>query len=306
VRVALLLAVLVAVIIYALRDHAARTARREWRRPLEIALILLERGVVDAGALAAFEARVPALELQLEREFRRHGGGFRPFRFRRFGPFREREAPPRASADPGLFEPLRISYELFQFARRSDAAAGLAGSFDGKIYVVLEPPASAQRALVEGLGQDGGRVAVTVIELSEDSVDFGLFVVTHELFHLLGAGDRYSPDGATIIPDGLGEPERQPLYPQDTVEVMARGRVLEPGHELPPSDLEELRVGAMTAAEIGWGRARAAPRASTQGLPAALPTRAIVPEILATRRRHRLGSTRADNVRDRAHRAPAG
>jgi hypothetical protein len=28
--------------------------------------------------------------------------------------------------------------------------------------------------------------------------------------------------------------------------------VLDPGREVPPSDLEELRVGAKTAAEIGW------------------------------------------------------
>jgi hypothetical protein len=33
---------------------------------------------------------------------------------------------------------------------------------------------------------------------------------------------------------------------------MARGRVIEPGLEVPPSDLEELRVGPRTAAEIGW------------------------------------------------------
>jgi hypothetical protein len=259
VRVGVLLTVLALVIIYAVRDHWSRSARREWQRPLEVALILLERGAVDPRALAAFEARVPELELALEREFRRHGGGFRPFRFQRFGPVRERELPPSAALDPGPFEPLRISYELFRFARRCDTASGLAGAFDGKIYVVLSQPRSARRALVEGLGQDGGRIAVTVIELSEDSVDFGLFVVTHELFHLLGAADRYAVDGTTIVPDGLGEPEREPLYPQDTVEVMARGRVLEPGREVPPNDLDELRVGAKTASEIGWRAAGGAP-----------------------------------------------
>jgi hypothetical protein len=252
VRVGVLLVVLAAVIIYGVRDSWSRSARRDWQRPLEIALILLERGVVDPDALAAFQARVPALERVLTREFMRHGGRFRPFRFQRFGPVPVNDPPPAAAAAPGSFEPFRIAYELFRFARRSDRAAGLVGSYDGKIYAVLSPPESARRALVEGLGQDGGRIAVTAIELSQDSIDFGLFVVTHELLHLLGAGDRYSPDGTTIIPDGLGEPEREPLYPQDSVEVMARGRVLEPGREVPPSDLDELRIGAKTAAEIGW------------------------------------------------------
>jgi hypothetical protein len=153
---------------------------------------------------------------------------------------------------PSWLEPLRISFSLYEFARGSDAAAGLMGTFDGKIYVVLSPPRSSKRTLVEGLGQDGGRIAVTQIELSEGSVDFGLFVVAHELFHLLGAADRYGPDGTTSIPEGLGDPERDPLYPQDSVEVMARSRVIEPGVEQPPDGLGELRVGPWTAAEIGW------------------------------------------------------
>ena len=74
----------------------------------------------------------------------------------------------------------------------------------------------------------------------------------HELFHLLGADDRYGPDGNAIIPDGLGDPDREPLYPQDGAEIMARGRVIAPGREAPPGDLVELRVGAPTAREIGW------------------------------------------------------
>ncbi len=251
-RVGILLAVLAAVIIYAARDYRARQARRAWQRPLQIALILLERGAVDPLALELFEERTAALELALEREFRRHGGGFQPIRFTRFGPVAEAEAPPRASADPGLLEPLRVSWALYWFARRSDAAARVDADFDGKIYVALSPPRSSKRALVEGLGQDGGRIAVTSIELSDDSVDFGLFVITHELFHLLGAGDRYAADGTALVPDGLGDPEREPLYPQDAAEIMARGRVIEPGLEVPPSDLDELRVGPRTAAEIGW------------------------------------------------------
>lgn len=251
-RVAVLLSLLAAVIIYAVRDHSARRARLGWQRPLQIALVLLARGELDSDALDRFEARVPELEAALEREFRRYGGQFRPIHFQRFGPVPEPEPPPQASVEPGPLEAIRVSYALFWFARHSDQATGVSGQFDGKVYVALSPPRSAKRALVEGLGQDGGRIAVTSIELSEDSVDFGLFVVTHELFHLLGARDRYAADGSALLPEGLGDAERDPLYPQDTVEVMARGRVIEPRHELPPSHLAELRVGPWTAAEIGW------------------------------------------------------
>lgn len=248
----MLLAILGSVLLYAALDYSARQARRSWQRPLDVALILLERGVVDTAALASFEARVSQLEETLARQFARYGGEFTPIHFRRFGPVPERRAPPVPASDPGPFEALRLSYALWRFAKDSDAAAGLTASFDGKIYVLLSEPKRERLALVEGLGEEDGRIAVTSIELSADSVDFGLFVITHELMHLLGASDRYGPDGNARVPDGLGEPERLPLYPQLTAEVMARGRVLSPGHEIAPGHLDELAVGQKTATEIGW------------------------------------------------------
>lgn len=256
IRVGVLLGVFVLVLLYAARELAVRRARRAWRAPLDVALVLFERGPVDETALDALDARLPALEDALAREFARYGGLFPPVRLHRFGPVPERVVPPVPEPEPGLFEPARISFALWRYARQSDAAAGvsdqLGEAYDGKIYVVLSAPRSSRRALVEGLGQEGGRIAVAHIELSEDSVDFGLFVVAHELFHLLGADDRYGEDGNAIIPDGLGDPDLEPLYPQEGAEIMARGRVVEPGREMPPGDLSELRVGSATAREIGW------------------------------------------------------
>jgi hypothetical protein len=104
---------------------------------------------------------------------------------------------------------------------------------------------------VEGVSQQGGWVGIVEVELDESMVDFALFVATHELLHTLGASDKYDANG-TIVPDGLAEPDRSPLYPQRFVEVMARHRPIAPGHEVPPDSLTELRVGAVTAREIGW------------------------------------------------------
>lgn len=256
IRLGVLLVVLGAVLLFAWRDYRARQARRAWRAPLDVAIVLLERGSVDPVALEALEARMPALEEALSREFGRYGGTFPPIRVHRFGPVPEPMSLPADDPTPGLLEPARISFGLWRYARASDEAAGVPDVFgeayDGKIYVVLSEPRSRRRALVEGLGQEGGRIAVAQIELSEDSVDFGLFVVAHELFHLLGAADRYGPDGDAIIPEGLGDPDQDPLYPQAGAEIMARGRVLEPGLEAPPGHLDELRVGTATAREIGW------------------------------------------------------
>ena len=255
-RVAFLVSVLVAILLYGALDHRRRQARRAWQRPLDVALILLQRGSLDAEALNEFQTRVDALEEALEREFLRYGGQFRPVHFEQFGPVEERSLPPTPAESPSFLEPLRFSLALRAFAKDNDAALQLSrGDFDGKIYVRLSQPESERRSFVEGLGEDGGTVAVTRIELRLDSIDFGLFVITHELFHLLGANDRYDDTGQTLIPEGLGDPELDPLYPQSTAEVMARGRVIAPGREEPPGHLDQLRVGHTTALEIGWLKA---------------------------------------------------
>jgi hypothetical protein len=253
VRVSVLSLVLVGLLVYAALDRARRSARRDWQRPLSVALILLQEGDVDPAALQLLQLRVESLEEVLEAEFARYGGGFRPIVFRQFGPIPMASPVPVASTEPSLWQSLRLSLALGSFARSNDRAAGLErDDFDGKIYLRLSTPRSQRHSLVEGLGEDGGRIAVTSLELREDSADFGLFVVAHELFHLLGATDRYGPDGSAALPDGLGDPGLMPRYPQQRAEVMARGRVIEPGVEEPPAQLGELSVGALTALEIGW------------------------------------------------------
>jgi hypothetical protein len=253
VRVGVLSLVLVGLLVYAARDRLQRNARREWQRPLSVALVLLQSGEVDPAALELLQQRVEPLEAVLEAEFARHGGDFRPIVFQQFGPVPEASPVPVPAAEPSLWQSVRLSLALGAFARQNDRAVGLEhDDFDGKIYVRISAPRSERRSLVEGLGEDGGRIAVTNLELRRDSADFGLFVVAHELFHLLGATDRYGADGNAQLPHGLGDPDLQPRYPQRHVEVMARGRVIAPGVEEPPAQLDELRVGALTAIEIGW------------------------------------------------------
>ena len=95
---------------------------------------------------------------------------------------------------------------------------------------------------------------MVAVELGAGMVDFALFVATHELFHTLGATDKYDELGRTRIPGGLAEPHRVPLYPQAFAEVMARTRPLGPRDERTPASLGELAVGPETAREIGWAR----------------------------------------------------
>ena len=127
-----------------------------------------------------------------------------------------------------------------------------ARAFDSRIYLLLRAPRERERSWVEGSSELGGRVGIARIELDASTEDLALFVVGHELFHTLGASDKYDAIGRTLIPDGLVEPERVPLYPQRYSEIMTRNLVLAPGSERPPDSLSELGVGALTARELGW------------------------------------------------------
>ena len=77
-------------------------------------------------------------------------------------------------------------------------------------------------------------------------------VITHELMHTLGASDKYDAANLPLHPQGFAEPERRPLYPQRSAEIMG-GRVpLAPGRARMPNSLGEVLVGGYTAAEINW------------------------------------------------------
>ena len=95
-------------------------------------------------------------------------------------------------------------------------------------------------------------MAIALAELDAEAVDTALIVAAHELLHTVGAQDHYGPDGNALIPSGLAEPDRIPLYPQRSVEVMARNRPVSATEEARPLSLDELAVGETTAREIGW------------------------------------------------------
>ncbi len=124
--------------------------------------------------------------------------------------------------------------------------------WDTRIFVTVRRPASSEVSFVEGQSQQGGRVGTVDVELDEGMADLALAVVAHELFHTLGATDRYDASGRTIIPDGLVEPRKVPLYPQRFADVMGRNRPSSPTNEEVPAGLDEIAVGDLTAREIGW------------------------------------------------------
>jgi hypothetical protein len=254
VRVSLLLAVLAIVLLYAWRDVARRKERTEWNRTVDVAVVVVRDGAVDPSALSALRSQTSALEDALAAQSSRYRASpRRPFSFVAFGPVDLRTPIPVPPGD-GFVSAAKYAYNLHSFSADIDERAGVPSrGFDARIYLVVRTPSA--RGFVEGQSEHGGRVGIAQAELDESTVDLALFVAAHELFHTLGATDRYGADGRTVFPEGLAEPERAPLLPQRYVELMARNRPIDAEHEVPPQSLAELSVGAKTASEIGWSSA---------------------------------------------------
>jgi hypothetical protein len=254
-RIGILLTILAVVLLWAYNDVSRRRARNDWRRTLTVAVVILQRGPVDRQALDSLRIGTRALQDRLSEEYARYRPrSAPPFAIQAFGPIEIAEDPP-APTGAELVPLARYTLELWRYLRHVNAQAGpQVKHADMAVYVVTHVPASEKRTRVEGVSQQGGKVGIVQVELDPKMVDFALFVTAHELFHTLGATDKYDPTGRTLIPAGLADPTLSPLYPQQHAEIMARNVVLSPTEERPPDSIAELRVGPTTAAEIGWVR----------------------------------------------------
>jgi hypothetical protein len=254
-RVTLLLIVLGGVLLWAGNDWWRRRERKAWKHPLRVALVLVEREPVSAATLSALTSHSFELERRLSREYARHGGrALDPFSIVVKGPVTASADPPR-SGDQDLWSLARHGYALWRWTSDLDRRGDVEWrGYDARIYLVLKPARLNAPAFVEGESEDGGRVGVAQADIDEGMLDFALFVAAHELFHTLGASDKYDAAGHASYPEGFAEPEQRPLYPQRGAELMARNLPLSPTSERPPDTLEELWVGDVTAREIGWIR----------------------------------------------------
>lgn len=73
---------------------------------------------------------------------------------------------------------------LSKYLKDIDTRAGIEPDlYDSRIYVAMRRPRKADRTLVEGRSEQGGRVGVVELELDAEAeaVDLALIVVAHEL-----------------------------------------------------------------------------------------------------------------------------
>lgn len=120
-----------------------------------------------------------------------------------------------------------------------------------RMFVLYHDPSVMPR-LKHSVGLQKGLMGiVNAYGVKSQSVQNSI-VIAHEFFHTVGASDKYDAYGNPTIPDGLGDPNQTPLFPQSKTEIMAGRRALSKTHSEMPNSFKKIVVGEKTAREIGW------------------------------------------------------
>jgi hypothetical protein len=121
---------------------------------------------------------------------------------------------------------------------------------DVRIFVRYHDPDTVV-VLENSVGLQKGMIGIVNGYASHRQRGTNHFIIAHEFLHTLGATDKYSNiDGQPVGPEGLGEPDRQPLYPQRYAEIMGGRIALAKDDSIIPQSLKYAVIGKLTAREI--------------------------------------------------------
>jgi len=159
------------------------------------------------------------------------------------------EQPPELGAEPGAMSVMLWSLKMRWWAGNVTDAQDRIDP-DVQIFVRYHKPQSAI-VLENSVGLQKGMVGIVNGYASRRHRGTNNFIIAHEFLHTLGATDKYSKmDGHPVGPDGLAEPDRDPLYPQRYAEIMGGRIALAKDDSMIPQSLKYAVVGALTASEI--------------------------------------------------------
>jgi hypothetical protein len=161
------------------------------------------------------------------------------------------DLPPALPDDPGPFSIGIWSLKLRWWA--SSITSNQPGlKPDIRMFLVYFDP-DERPVLAHSLGLQEGLIGVVNVFAQRAQAQTNNFVITHEMLHTLGATDKYDFAGnMPAYPDGYGDPELHPLYPQTKAEVMGGRIPLSASNAVIPEGLHQVVVGPATAEEIRW------------------------------------------------------
>jgi hypothetical protein len=252
VRLVLLLAVLVFVALGAWLDQRRST---DWDGTLRVTVYPVAGDASAAAAPCAAATDASAFDDAADflwQQAQAYGVSLdEPVRFR--VSHAAQEPPPALPAHPGRLSVALWSLRLRYWAWRVAASDPLPNP-DVQVFALYHAN-DGEHAAPDSAGLQKGLVAVAHLFCGPDAVAGNAMVVTHELLHTLGATDKYDrATGQPLVPQGLGDPEQSPRYPQLSGEIMA-GRIATSAQDATiPGSLVQMIVGPATAREIGWRR----------------------------------------------------
>ena len=249
IRIFILLVILLGVSVGTLLSQARST---DWNNSLYVKIYPINADGSDASAryIETLEQRTFAgVEEFMQREVARYGRNLdRPVRVTLGRPITEQ---PPVIEDPGnvlhvMWWSLRMRFWASSVAGPQDSPAP-----DVRMFVRYHAPKDIFR-LENSVGLQKGMVGVVNAYASRRDRGRNNVVIAHEFLHTLGATDKYNrSNGQPLVPDGLAEPDREPLYPQKLAEIMG-GRIATAGDfAVVPKSLKQVIVGPTTAGEIG-------------------------------------------------------
>jgi hypothetical protein len=191
-----------------------------------------------------------SIETFFATEARRYGIALeRPIRIELYPP--PSEKPPMLAPGSGPLASIWWSLKMRLYARHAADVPGRAPSHI-RVFVLYHDPATNER-VPHSLGLQKGLVGVVYAYADRSMRGENSIVIAHEVFHTVGATDKYHLDtGEPLYPDGYAEPDQSPRVPQAKAEIMAGVRPVSATHHEMPGDLREEAVGRRTATEIGW------------------------------------------------------
>lgn len=123
---------------------------------------------------------------------------------------------------------------------------------DIKLFLVYFDP-DQHETLPHSVGIQKGLFGVVNAYATRRQRGANQVVLAHELLHTLGATDKYDLNtGLPAYPSGYAEPYAEPLYPQESAEIMGGRIPISPSRAEMPGVLKRALVGHETAVEIRW------------------------------------------------------
>lgn len=247
-----ILILLLILLVVALNTYFDRVYSTDWNTPLRVAIYPIDGdgSAVTGQFIDSLEPdRFQALEAFFEEEASYWDLPLpRPVQFKAAPPLHE--TPPALDRDANVFSIIWWSLRMRYWAWQSPDVPGAAP--DVKLFVVYHDPALTP-TLAHSVGMQKGLYGVVNVFADRAMIGSNNVITAHELLHTLGATDKYDPSTSQPLhPIGYAEPDKQPLVPQTHAELMGGRIPLTNEEAVTPESLNQVVVGELTAAEIGW------------------------------------------------------